>query len=197
MNVERDVALWAAPDVMEVSGVLVAGESTRTLAYIKGRNGLSPRWRTIIILCSMVAIGLPVGILVSPSWVDALLIVEFTFLGAIAGGLLAQRLWFSTMCKALVERGQAVEATLAFRLSVDGLSYGYENVTMTARWPALTDVFRTRDHWVFLVQGTAMVLPRRFFATPEAERAFIAAAVARMSEPARGRSPDAAALAQG
>jgi len=44
---------------------------------------------------------------------------------------------------------------------------------------------------VFLVQSSAMVLPRRFFASPEAERAFIAEALSHMTEAARARSPDA------
>ncbi|WP_439471859.1 hypothetical protein [Brevundimonas sp.] len=56
-------------------------------------------------------------------------------------------------------------------------------------------MFRTRKYWVFLVQSSAIVLPRRFFETPEAERAFLGAAMARMPETARARSGDAVAAA--
>lgn len=197
MTGERDGPQETAPDVVAVTGMLEAGETTRALAYVKGRNGLSPRWRLVMLLCSMIAVGVPVGKLVSGSWLSALLTVEFTIVGLIGGALLFERVWIRTMRKALVERGQPTETRLTFRLAPDGPAYDLEALVMTARWDAVTDLFRTRHHWIFLAQGGAMVLPRRFFATPEAERAFIAAAVARMSEPARGRSPDAVALAQG
>lgn len=68
---------------------------------------------------------------------------------------------------------------------------------MTARWPCVTDLYRTRKYWVFLAQTTAIVLPRRFFATPQAERDFIVEATSRMTDAARSRSPDATRVGGG
>ena len=69
------------------------------------------------------------------------------------------------------------------------------DVTQSARWLSVTDLYRTRHHWVFLVQHGAMVLPRCFFDTPEAESVFIAHALTAMTDEARARSPDAAKVA--
>jgi hypothetical protein len=95
------------------------------------------------------------------------------------------------MRKALADRGQSYEQALTLRLMPEALVYDLADLTMTARWPCVTDLYQTKKHWVFLVQSSAMVLPRRFFATPEAERDFIAEAMSRMADAARARSPDA------
>jgi hypothetical protein len=101
------------------------------------------------------------------------------------------------MRKALAERGQAYEQSLTLRLTPEALVYDLADLTMTARWPCVTDLYQTRKYWVFLVQSSAMVLPRRFFITPEAERDFIVEAMARMTDAARARSPDAARVVGG
>ena len=96
--------------------------------------------------------------------------------------------------KALAERGLKYEQPLTVRLTPEAVVYDLGDLTMAARWPYVTDIYRTRKYWVFLVQSSAMVLPRRFFAAPEVERSFIAEAMSRMTEAARGRSQDAAML---
>ncbi|WP_206185949.1 YcxB family protein [Sphingosinicella sp. BN140058] len=99
-----------------------------------------------------------------------------------------------SMRRALARRGQAYEQPLTLRLTPEGLDYDLGDVRMTARWACVTDFYRTRKYWVFLVQSSAMVLPRRFFASAEAERAFIAEALSRMTQTAQARSSDAAQL---
>lgn len=96
------------------------------------------------------------------------------------------------MRKALAKRGQAYEQPLSLRLTPEALVYDLGDLTMTANWRCVTDLFQTRKYWVFLVQSSAMVLPRRFFTTAEAEHNFIAEAMSRMTDAARARSPDAA-----
>jgi len=107
------------------------------------------------------------------------------------GVLIVQRLAGPLLRKALVQRGQAYEQVLTFRLTPEALVYDLADVTMIARWACVTDLYQTRKYWVFLVQSSAMVLPRRFFATPEAERDFIGEAMSRMPAAAQARSPDA------
>lgn len=179
---------------MEAKGAIAAGETTAGLAYVKARRGLSPRQAKAIIIIGMVAIGIPMGAWLSGSWRAAAYSVEFAMVGLVVGALIAQALIGPLTRKALALRGQAFEQPLVFRLTPEALVYDLADVTMTARWSCVTDLYRTRKYWVFLVQSSAMVLPRRFFATPEAERDFIAEAMSRMTGAARARSPDAAEL---
>ncbi|MDE8653970.1 YcxB family protein [Novosphingobium sp. H3SJ31-1] len=162
------------------------------MAYIKARRGVSPRQIKLLLLVCMLAVGIPVGAGASGSWLAAAISVEFAFLGLGVGVLIVQRLAGPSMRKALAARGQAYEQALTLRITPEALVYDLADLTMTARWPCVTDLYQTRKYWVFLVQSSAMVLPRRFFTTPEAERDFIVEATSRMTDAARARSPDAA-----
>jgi hypothetical protein len=176
---------------MEATGILAAGESASAMAYIKGRRGVSPRQIKLILLTGMLAVGVPVGAWASGSWLDAALSVEFAFIGLAVGMFLVQRLAATSMRKALLARGQSYEQQLTLGLTSEALVYDLADLTMTARWPCVTDLYQTRKYWVFLVQSSAMVLPRRFFASLQDERDFIADAMSRMTDAARARSPDA------
>lgn len=176
---------------MEASGILAVGEGNAAMAYVKARRGVSPRQVKAILVACMAAVGIPLGAWVSGSWLTATISVESVLAGLLVGVLVVQGLAGPTMRKALAERGQKHELALTFRLTPEALVYDLDDVTMTARWPCVTDLYQTRKHWVFLVQSSAMVLPRRFFATPGAEREFVAEAMSRMTDAARARSPDA------
>ncbi len=175
----------------EATGHLVVGESAAAMAYVKARRGLSPRQAKAILLVSMLAVGVPLAAWWSGSWLTAILSVEVAMLGLGVGIFIIQRATGPTLRKALAERGQAYEQALTFRLTPEALVYDLDDLTMSARWICVTDLYQTRKYWVFLVQSSAMVLPRRFFPTEEAERAFIAQALSRMTDAARDRSPDA------
>ncbi len=182
---------------MEATGVLTIGESTTALAYIKARRGVSPRQVKAILLVCMLAVGIPVGAWASESWFSAAMSVESTIIGLGVGLLIVQRLAGPSMRKALAQRGQSYDQPLTLRLTPEALVYDLADLTMTARWPCVTDLYQTRKHWVFLVQNSAIVLPRRFFATREAERDFIVEATSRMTDAARARSPDATKVVGG
>lgn len=181
-------------EMMEATGTIVVGESTTAMAYIKARRGISPRQMKVILLVCSLAIGIPLGAWASGSWLAAVTSVEFAVIGLGVGILIIQRLAGPSLRKSLTERGQAFDQSLTLRLTADALVYDLADVTMTSRWSCVTDLYQTRKYWVFLVQSSAMVLPRRFFATPEAEREFIAEALSRMTDAARARSPDAEKL---
>ncbi len=176
---------------MEATGILGVGETTAALAYIKGRRGVSPRQMKVILVACMLAVGIPLGAWMSGSWSAAAMSVEFAVVGLGVGLMAIQLLAGPSKRKALAERGQAYEQSLTLRLTSEAMIYELADLTMTARWPSVTDLYQTRKYWVFLVQSSAMVLPRRFFTTPEAERDFIVEAMSRMTEAARARSPDA------
>ena len=182
---------------MNVTGTLIFGESGSAMAYIKGRRGISPRQIKLILVICMFAVSLPAGAWASGSWVTATISTEFACIGLFAGALIVQRLTGPSLRKALAVRGQAYEQEVALRITPEALIYDLADLTMTARWCCVTDLYRTRKYWVFLVQSSAMVLPRRFFATGEAERAFIAEAMSRMTDAARERSADATKFVAG
>lgn len=179
---------------MEATGVLTAGESTAAMAYIKARRGVSPRQMKFILLVCMLAIGIPVAAWASGSWFIATISVEFALIGLGVGVGIIQWIAGPSMRKALAERGIAYEQSLTLRITPEALVYDLADLKMTARWACVTDLYRTRKHWVFLVQSSAMVLPRRFFATREAERDFIIEAMSCMTDSARARSPDASRI---
>ncbi|RYF89446.1 MAG: YcxB family protein [Caulobacteraceae bacterium] len=182
---------------MEATGIMAVGESAAALAYIRTRRGLSPRQSKAILLLGMLAVGLPVAAWTSGSWLFGVLAVEGAIAGLIVGVLIVHALTGPTLRKALATRGQSATLPMTLRLSPASLTQDLGDVILTARWSCLTDVFRTPKHWVFLIQSSAIVLPRHFFATAEAERVFLAEVVARMPEAARARSADAVRAAGG
>ncbi|WP_246263384.1 YcxB family protein [Caulobacter soli] len=150
-----------------------------------------------ILLVCMLALGVPIGGWVSGAWFTAMISAEFAIAGLIVGSFISRVLAGPTLRKALAARGQGHQLPLTLRLTPEALVYDLVDLTTTARWASVTDLYQTRKHWVFLVQSSALVLPRRFFATPEAEREFIAEALSRMTDAARARSPDASRTVDG
>lgn len=179
---------------MEATGVIATGESTAGLAYIRARRGLSPRQTLMIVLVCILVFAIPAGTWFAGWWQPVVVTLEAAVVGLIVGMLIVRWLKGVTTRKALAARGQSYDHPLTLRLTPEGLVYDLADVMLTARWNCVTDLYRTGKYWVFLFQTSAMVLPRRFFPTPEAERAFIAEALSRMPQAARGRSPDAVKL---
>lgn len=179
---------------MEATGVIATGESTAGLAYIRARRGLSPRQALFIVAACSLGAAMLVGTWFAGWWQAAAVTFEAGAVGLIVGMLIVRWLKAVTTRKALAARGQAYDLPLTLRLTEEGLVYDLSEVTLTARWSCVTDLYRTSKYWVFLFQTSAMVLPRRFFATSEAEKTFIAEALSRMPEAARARSPQAVKL---
>lgn len=167
------------------------------MAYIKARRGLSPRQIKVILLVCMLTVGILLGGWISGLWLTAVMSVDFAIGGLLLGLLLVQALAAPAMRKALAARGQNPRLALTLRLTPKTIVYDLVDLTMTASWSCVTDLYQTRRHWVFLAQSSAMVLPRRFFATLEAEREFIAEALSLMTDAARARSPDAVRIVGG
>lgn len=176
---------------MEVSGVIQAGESAAALGAIKGRRGLSPRWARVILLLPIMAVAIPINAWITGSLTKGAGVVECVIISAFAGGLIVRGLAPPMMRQALARRDQAFDQALTVRLTPQAVVYDLDHLVMTADWACVTDLYRTKRYWVFLVQSSAMVLPRRLFATAQDEARFIAQAVSFMTPAARARSPDA------
>lgn len=180
---------------MEATGVISVGESTAALAYIKTRRGLSPRQIKMILVLCILVVAIPIGAWLSGSWLAAALSAEFAIVGLVLGSLIVQRLIGLSMRKALAERGIAYDLPVTLRITPDALIYDLGDLKFTARWSCVTDLYQTRKYWVFLVQSSSLVLPRHFFDSAEEERNFITEVIARMTDPARARSPDGTKVA--
>lgn len=125
-------------------------------------------------------------------WGGAVVAAAAAGMGLFVGLVVLQLISKPAYKRALAARGLSYDLPLRLRLAPEHLIHEMGDVTQSARWASVTDLYRTRHHWVFLVQHEAMVLPRRFFDTPGAESAFIAHALAAMTDQAQARSPDAA-----
>jgi hypothetical protein len=62
-------------------------------------------------------------------------------------------------------------------------------------WDGVSEIIPHRKQWLILANMAAHCVPKHCFADAAEERAFIAAAVAHLSQAARARSPEAMALA--
>jgi hypothetical protein len=59
----------------------------------------------------------------------------------------------------------------------------------------VSELYRAKGYWIFLVQSEPWFAPDRFFVSDDEKRAFIAEALSHMSEAARARSQEAVKFA--
>jgi hypothetical protein len=133
--------------------------------------------------------------LLPPMW-SGLLILPLILVTAVGGiyGMTRMRLW--RMSRTQVARGGVALTPVSYRLDEDALEVRQPHALTRVEWPGVSELMSLKQHWVFVVSGMGYCLPRRFFADVAAERAFIRAALGRLSGEARSRSAKAAAFVQ-
>ena len=77
---------------------------------------------------------------------------------------------------------------MAFEVVPEGLRVKSKLSESLHYWSTFEELSESGGYWLFVLLGTAVVLPKRFFPTSEAERAFIAAAWRHLDDIARSRS---------
>ena len=92
-------------------------------------------------------------------------------------------------------RGLDTRFNQTLTLNADTIEMQSGAVHAIAPWAAVTEIFKAKGYWIFMVGMNAWVAPKRFFADEAAEMAFIRAALAHLSEAARNRSKDAVLFA--
>ena len=97
----------------------------------------------------------------------------------------------------LSSRGSPPTADCDWEIADEGLVMRSDRGSTTARWETFSEVFRKDVYWIALADLAVLVIPRRAFPDEAAERAFIAALLARLPDVARERSSEAAAFAAG
>ena len=179
-----------------VSGSLRIGEASATARAIGARQrGPSAAY-------SAIAIGLMiVGAICGGLFSSYVLHDEFAGIaigwaaGAAAYLLIARPLTVARFRSRMAKKGFSEFLPLELEVAPDALHYRLGEIRQSASWSAVSEVFENRGYWIFLAQSAPFFAPKRFFESPAAEKAFLAAALAHMSPDARARSRKAAAYA--
>jgi hypothetical protein len=92
--------------------------------------------------------------------------------------------------------GIPTEIDALFEILPEGLRLTTARITLFPRWQANDRVERLALGWVLSADQLTFLIPAASFADETAERTFIAALLDKLSPEARGRSPEAEALAE-
>jgi hypothetical protein len=93
--------------------------------------------------------------------------------------------------------GIPAEIDALFEILPEGLRLSTSRITILPAWQAIDRIERLELGWVFSADQLTFLIPGDSFADEASGRAFIAAAVERLTPEARGRSVDAVKFAEG
>jgi len=178
--------------VLEASGVISLADTQRaTIVLFQKVARVSP------ITLAMVAFGVIVGVAGSVLMVDfvapglqGIALVATAAVLALATYVQA-RLRMRAYFKGLLDRGIREASPATYRLRDDGLHVSGDNLEMVVQWRGVSEIALGPTFWCVVGPGVGFCLPRLFFETQDAERAFIRGMLERVAEPARERSRDA------
>jgi len=188
-----------ADEAPAVSGTLGVFEGLRFGAAIRRRILGSARYAVFVLVAAIAALAF------ASTQIDLALADDgpFGFLADVAPYLVAfvacayvyWRFIMSRWRRNWLARGLPAELAVSYTVAPDGLHIASALSLTIVFWPALSEVGLEKDYWLVFGGGAmAYFLPRRFFASPADERAFLAAVLGRLSPPARARSRDVAAF---
>lgn len=173
-----------------IQGTLVVGEASATLTDLRTRTG-GVTWIHQFVLVAMVAVaaiaGWEIGGAVGAILGVALADLSYNFLGARLIRADFRRRWRSN--------GQPLELPMRLSVEDEALVSECAGVKRIMPWGTVSEVFRSKGYWIFVVQGEGIYAPIHMFDSEGAQRAFIEAALARMSSDAQERSAGAVAFA--
>jgi hypothetical protein len=180
-----------------VSGLLRVGEASATVRTIGARQRGSTLWYYAMLFGSLGG-GALGGNLVARYVTHSDPELGF-WLGFLAGlvlyALAGRRVTVALFRARMEHKGHPPFFQLEMDVTPEALLYRLGDVRQSAAWSAVSEVFESRGYWIFLAQSSPFFAPKRFFENPAAEKAFLRAALERMSEDARGRSRQAVAFA--
>ena len=189
---------------MEIQGEIAVGEASRFAGKATARLNGHPM---TMIISKVVSGGAAIVLILAfsalqtalelPAWSWAPAFLAVLWL-SISLGLKACRWWALRFArKAFADRGLVNPVPSRFALTDDGFASGTGRATLVAPWSAVSDLLSVGPYWVLLVEGHPQFLPKRFFASPVEEHAFVRALLERMLPEARVRSVEAENLIKG
>ena len=181
----------------EASGVFRLGENWAS-SFVLARRFFG--WR------QLVSWGLLVAYLVGLPFVKALLDLVpvprqyayvFGLCGIIVYAVGVMALWITVRrrlsIKILESRGVPNPLVTTFAATPAGMIISTALGETRVNWSAVSELIKTRRYWLIVGGSLGYSLPRRFFDSPETERAFIAVVTGQLSDAALKRSRKALA----
>lgn len=183
---------------MHIEGGIAVGEAARHAGRAAARINGHPMPMLIAngaILASMAILMIVYSgladVLDWPHWLFFPALIASAIIGTFAGQR-AGRAWATRVGRrALASRGLQTPVPVCFAISPEGITTRTGRAETRAPWSAVSDLLNAGPYWVAIIESCPAYLPRRFFATEAAERAFISEMLARMAPEARARSADA------
>jgi hypothetical protein len=190
--------------MVSISGEMEAAEANGTLWAVRKRQQGS-RIHFYLLMFGLIIggalIGLLVCIVLSATGVmpninfDPLIVIAGMWIGLIVYAHLATPWAIRRVRRRMADRG--LKTRFPYSLEISDQEFAMQSGAMRAvtPWSAVTEIFRSKGYWIFMVQITPWYAPARFFPDQAAEKAFIKEALSHMTSQARARSPDAEAFA--
>lgn len=182
---------------MEVSGPQTAKDNMEGMIVATRRViGRQPSIFLLTVGCSAVVGAVAAGILdplLAPSGLlptATLLVLTALFVWLWGCGALQR----GAILRAWETRGHTFPSQQTFRITDDGFLAATPLFEMRTPWRGVSEVAQSPSGWVFILGGIGWQLPKTLFNDEETERSFVRAALERMSETARDRSPEAVAF---
>jgi hypothetical protein len=189
--------------MVTVSGELQVGEARGTAQAIAVRQ----RGPIAIFYCALAALmalggvlGYGLGLVIEaemgrPDIPPPLFGTVGIWIGWVLYMLLGRRLLAYRFKQSMRDRGLDLRIPYTLTVSDDGLSLESQRMRRSAQWSVVTEVFRSRGYWIFMVQTEPWFAPSRFFREASDEKAFLREALSRMSVEAQRRSKKAVEFA--
>lgn len=175
-----------------ISGSITIGEAQATVgALVKRQRGSNALYVTVLYSVIILAVLMSVGIAYWVGW-DVNIAPVFGVVAAyLAWYFVGRRYVVWQFRKKLMARGVALHLPVRIEISSEALVYERADVVQSAKWSAISELYRQKGYWIFMVHSDGYYLPGHFFPNTATERAFITEALSYMTEEARARSKSA------
>ena len=150
-------------------------------------------WLAVLFVAGIM-VGTAAGMAVSAevpqwgSWPTSILSIIGMTVGLLFGLRAYSRQHLDGFLAALRKMGSPAQFPTGFRFTPEAIETVNERVSHRIAWDAVLFVAPGPDHWLVQADTLTVAIPRRAFADPAAEQAFLDLAEARMSDEARRRS---------
>ncbi|HEY3947419.1 YcxB family protein [Phenylobacterium sp.] len=185
--------------MLEASGECAIGESRGASWLLSKRVSGMGLAGYLISLCAIFAVELLTSFVlfaVAPAAVADVLSLPL-IVGAGLGSLWLWLRWRrARLRKGWEARGVTNPHPVTFRIedAVFVVVSGHSEIR--CRWGAISEIARSRHHWIYIGYGLGYCLPRRFFGDVVTEREFLNESLQRMDDAARRRSRQASAFVE-
>jgi len=179
--------------MLQVAGEIHAGEAADAMREVarRQRGSIGVYWLRML---SFPAVGGLVGyglafllsFVIDSSALFAAPVIGFV-IGYVIWSQRAKRFVLKRFRREMATRNLQLRYPTSFTVDDEGLHCISGPVSSSAEWSAVTDLFLEQGYWVFMVQMSPWVCPRRLFTTPADERAFITGALDRSERDEDGR----------